>query len=87
MRAKENLVYREIAGEHLLIPIGEYAQKYNGIISLNDSGLFLWKLLQEEQTRDSLLTSMLHEYDVTAEMAGRDLDAFLAMLLERELLT
>ena len=41
---------REIAGEYILIPVGAAALEFQGIMTLNESGLFLWRMLQEECT-------------------------------------
>ena len=46
MRIKKKFVLREIAGEYVLVPVGEAARELNGIVTVNELGAFLWNLLQ-----------------------------------------
>ena len=43
MKVKLELILRDIAGEKYLIPIGEAAQKYNGMFVINSLGACLWQ--------------------------------------------
>lgn len=85
-RVIPDLMLREIAGEHLLIPVGEAAVKLSGIITLNDSGLLLWQALQQPCTRTGLIDGLLQEYQVDRETAAGDVDAFLDKLTANGLL-
>ena len=40
----EDFILREIAGEAVLVPVGENTELSNSIISLNETSVFLWKL-------------------------------------------
>lgn len=80
MKASENMILREIAGEYLLIPVGPMAMKVHGMISLTESGLLLWKKLGEDCTEEELIESILREYDVDRETAARDVHGFLDKL-------
>ena len=35
MRVSQELILREIAGEHILVPVGEAALRFQGMITLN----------------------------------------------------
>ena len=50
MHISENFVMREIAGERVIVPIGEEASRFHGLITVNDSGAFLWSILQKSDT-------------------------------------
>lgn len=86
MRIQKDFVLREIAGEYILVPLGDAAKDLNGIISVNELGAFLWNKLQTEQTEQSLLDAVLQEYEVSREQAQADLQRFLQMLRENNLL-
>ena len=43
MRAMNEMVLREVAGEHILIPVGKTAMRVKGMISLSESGSLLWQ--------------------------------------------
>ena len=80
MKANQNMLLREIAGETVLVPVGEAALKIHGMIVLNESGAVLWKALQQDCTRDELIQAILGEYEVDAETAAKDVDDFLAQM-------
>ena len=61
LKATREFVLREIAGEHILIPVGETAQKLHGMLNLSESGLLLWNTLQEERTEEELVEALLEE--------------------------
>ena len=76
------MVLREIAGENLLIPVGQTALKIHGMITLSESGLLLWKRLQTECTEDELVEALLTEYQVDRETAAADVKAFIRQMQE-----
>lgn len=77
MKASKNLILREIAGEYILVPVGKIALKLHGMISLSESGHFLWKMLQDECTEEELVDSILKEYDVDRKTAAEDVRDFI----------
>lgn len=52
MKLNGNFVLRDIAGESMLIPVGEASGKVNGIITLNESGVVIWNALNEKCDKD-----------------------------------
>lgn len=77
---------REVAGEHILIPIGEAAASIQGIMSLNGSGLLLWEKLQTGTSEQELVEALLEEYETTEERAQNDVKIFLEQLEKQDLL-
>ena len=78
MKISENYILREIAGEYIVVPTGSAAMDFKGLITLNDTGVFLWKLLQEDdQTKESLLDALCEEYKAVREEAKADIEEFL----------
>ena len=78
MKISENYILREIAGEYIVVPTGSAAMDFKGLITLNDTGVFLWKLLQEDdQTKESLLDALCEEYEAVPEEAKADIEEFL----------
>ena len=55
-------------------------------VSANPSGGIIWRALAEGATRDELVAALVAEFDIEADRAGTDVDAFLAELSERGLL-
>ena len=64
MKIKEGFVLRSIAGSNIVVPVGQTSAEFNGMITLNDSGAFLWKELEKGCDVDDLTAALLREYDV-----------------------
>lgn len=77
MKTKKGFMLRCVANKNIVVPIGQASVDFNGIINLNDTGVFLWNILLKGCTYDELLNALLSEYDVAEDIARRDIDAFL----------
>lgn len=77
---KEGIVLREIAGEHLLVPIRHEVADMRAIFALNRVGLFIWERLDGERGLDRVLVQMLERFAVPPEEAAADLSAFVERL-------
>lgn len=80
MRIEKEFVLREIAGDYIIIPTGKTVLEFNGLITVNEVGVTLWNMLQEEVTFDQLVQGVLAEYDVEEEVAREDIQEFLDTL-------
>lgn len=86
MRAIQDVILREIAGESILIPVGETALSIHGMISLSESGRLIWERLQTECSEEMLVGAILGEYEIDEETARQDVEAFLEKLRRLHLL-
>ena len=80
MKITDDIIIREIAGECILVPTGEKAENFHGIISLSESGKYLVELLKKDVTEDELTDALLSEYETDRETASRDVREFLEKL-------
>ncbi len=79
MRIKEGFIIKKLGTGYVVVTVGEATREFNGIISLNSSGAFLWQsILDGADTRKSLVSAMMERYDGLDEAtAAADLDEFL----------
>lgn len=82
MRIDKEFVLREIAGDYIIIPTGKTVLEFNGLITVNEVGVSLWNMLQEEVTFEELVQGILEEYDVEESVAREDIQEFLDKLIE-----
>ena len=82
MRVEKEFVLREIAGDYIIIPTGKTVLEFNGLITVNEVGISLWNMLQNEVTFDELVQGVLDEYDVEESIAREDIREFLDKLIE-----
>ena len=80
MRVEKEFVLREIAGDYIIIPTGSTVLEFNGLITVNEVGVTLWKMLQEEVTMEQMVSGILEEYDVEEAVAREDIQEFLNTL-------
>ena len=81
MKIKDGFLLRQVAGQTVVLPIGG-DMDLNLMITLNDTGAFLWEKLQEETDEAALVAALLAEYDVDEATAKQAVTAFLAKLNE-----
>lgn len=80
MKIKEGFILRKIANTDMVIPIGENIADFNGVISLNESAVFLWKRLKEGSEIPFLVDALIREYKINRELAQKDVENFVARL-------
>ena len=81
MKIKDTFVLRSIAGSSIVVPTGAEMMDFNGMITLNETGAFLWEKMQSETDIDSLTEAMLAEYTgISREDAEADIKEFIATL-------
>lgn len=86
MKIKDGFTLRNIAGSDIVVPVGNASKIFNGMITLNDSGAFLWSALQKDTTIDEVVARLTGEYEVSTEQATADVQKFVDMLRENDLI-
>ena len=80
MILKKTMIKRDIAGETLLVPIGDAMADSNGLFMLTETGSFIWDILPQCESEEVVVSKLLDEYEVTKEQAEQDVKAFLDKL-------
>ncbi len=80
MEIKKQVILRSVAGEHMLIPVGETVFEYNGIFMMTESGKLLWENIEKGAEEDALKELLMKEYEIDSETASNDVKEFLEML-------
>lgn len=80
MRIKGEFILREMAGEQILVPVGQTALRFNGIIVLQPVAAAIWQGLTQGLDREALLARVLERFEVEESVAAADLDSFLGQL-------
>ena len=74
MKLKDGFLVREVAGQTVVLPIGGDLDM-DMMITLNETGAFLWEKLQADTDEAALAAALLANYDVdeaTAKQAVTD---------------
>ena len=86
MKIKEGYLLRETATAYLVVPVGERVIEFKEMMTLNNTGAFIWKQLQTGKSFEALLASLLSHYAVEEAAAKADLEVFLQELRDNGLL-
>ena len=86
MKIKNGFAKRNIAGSYIVVPVGAAIKRFNGMITLNESGSFFWDCFSKDTTVDEVVQKVTEEYDVAPEKAKEDVEKFVAMLQSNGLL-
>lgn len=86
VKIKEGFILKEMAGSWVVVPVGENMVNFQMMITLNESGAFLWKELLTEKTEQKLIVALLSEYDTDEATAEADVKEFLQSLADKGVL-
>ncbi len=80
MKIKSGFIMREIAGEYIVVPTGKAAIDFNGLITVNELGKFLWEELTSDTDEEKLVDRVLEEYEIDRDTAALDVKEFVEQL-------
>ncbi len=80
MKIKDTFILRTVAGNNIVLPVGASSETFSGMMTLNESGVFLWNSLKNDTSMDDLVNAMLSEYNVSADQAKADAEEFVKSL-------
>ena len=84
MKLKEGFMLKEVAGSYIVIPVGQV--DFTAMITVNETGAFLWEQLMDGSGVEELCANMVQEYAIDEPTARRDIEAFLKILSDNGLL-
>lgn len=74
--------WREVEGEIVALDVAR-----SEYITVNESGTILWRALKDGATRADLVHALVREFGLGEQQAAADVDAFVASLSERGMLS
>ena len=86
MKIKEGFVLKKIAGSTVAVPVGDNLVNLKLMLTLNESGVFLWEALKEDITEEALAEKLMAEYQVEKAVAEADVAEFVKTLKENQII-
>lgn len=86
MKTNELYILRDIAGDSLLVPVGEATQRLNGMIHMTETAAFIWNHIDEAKDLEEIVSMLTAEYEVDEETARADVFGFTRELYMREMI-
>lgn len=75
---------REIAGETVVVPVGETVLKSNILAVLNETGKLFWELLEKGMSTEEIVSRICSEYNVEPDTVEADLTEFVEYLKDHK---
>ena len=86
LKLDKEYILRQIGDDYIIVPVGKAALSFNGMITVNETGAFLWEQLVKGTSKEGLLETLMETYEVIQEEAERDIDEFLDVLYKNNIL-
>ncbi len=80
MKIKDGFMLRRFGDDSIVVAVGEGAEDFNRLITLNEVGSFIYKQLSEDKTLDELAAAIVEAYEVDEAVARADAEAFVLNL-------
>jgi Coenzyme PQQ synthesis protein D (PqqD) len=81
-KIKASFVTREVGNELVLVPLAGNVAQMNELFTMNETGKFIWENINNETTMDELAEKMVEVFEVSPEIAKRDVVRFLERMSE-----
>ncbi len=81
MKLKYKFVMNKVADKTVAIAVGEDLAKYNGFIKMNDTGAFIFKMLENDVTSKQIIDSLEAEYSASKEELSSAVEEFIKELM------
>lgn len=86
MRIKKGNSLRNVSGTSIIVSISENKVNYDNIFSLNETGVLLWKSLEQGARMEELQQILRNEYEVDETTVREDIEEFLNKLRSLDVL-
>ena len=80
MIRSKDFIKRKIATQYVIVAVGAATKKFNGMISVNSTGSFIWDQLEKDISLDELVGAITENYEIDAETARAHAIEFLNTL-------
>lgn len=85
-RPKDDLVYRKVADESLLVPIRGKLADMQRVFALNPVAALVWESLDGDTSISTIVQRITEKFNVDSETAENDAVAFLEELIDQDLI-
>jgi len=72
-----SIVTRKTGNEYVLVPVANNIADMNSVYTLNETGAFIWELIDGERNVEDLIEAVINEYDIDRETALTDVMSFI----------
>lgn len=86
MKLAEGFTIKKIADSYVVVPTGKNIVDFTAMITINETGAFIWNLLAEDCTLEDITQKMCEQYNIDADTASQDAEEFIKILIDNNVL-
>ena len=72
-----NIVTKKTGNEYVLVPVANNVADMNSVYTLNETGAFIWELIDGVKNIEEIVNAVTKEYDISYETALGDIFTFI----------
>jgi hypothetical protein len=72
-----SIVTRKTGNEYVLVPITNNIADMNSVYTLNETGAFIWELIDGKRSVEEIIIKLTNEYDIDKQNAESDVFIFI----------
>ena len=81
MKIKSGFILRDVGGKTFVVAVGERSKEFKSMITLNETGKFIWQTLEKGATAQEVVDAIVAKYECDDKsLVQRDVDAFIDKL-------
>ena len=69
---------RQFGEDYIVVAVGDDAEDFNKLITLNSVGAYIYNLLNNDMTYEEIVSAVLDKYDADRKTVENDINMFLA---------
>lgn len=69
---------RQFGEDYIVVAVGDDAEDFNKLITLNSVGAYIYNLLNHDMTYEEIVSAVLEKYDADRKTVENDINIFLA---------
>ena len=78
MKIKDGFMLRKFGEDYIVVAVGDDAEDFNKLITLNSVGAYIYNLLNNDMTYEEIVSAVLDKYDADRKTVENDINIFLA---------
>ena len=72
-----SIVTRKTGNEYVLVPLSDNIADMDSVYTLNETGAFIWELIDGKKSVENLIEALINEYDTDSITATTDIFSFI----------
>ncbi len=82
MKIRDGFILRDVGGKTFVVATGELSKSFNGMITLNETGKFIWNLLAKGESKEAIVEEIMKAFeDADRKVVEADVDGFIDKLV------